>query len=254
MKTQYSLNNNDTQTPTDKLYKDELEALYSRSSGSYLDKLSSFTKFVPRQILSNFLAKNEIFKQVTDVHGSVIECGVHSGSGLFTWAQLSSIYEPYNHNRKVIGFDTFSGFPSISSKDCSQQINQHRHEGGLKFEAVDELMSAIRLFDVNRPIGHVDKIQLISGNAEKEIPRFIDDNPHLVVSLLYLDFDLYEPTRVAIDCFKPRMPKGSIIAFDELNQRQWPGETVALIESIGIDKLALKRFPFAPFISYAVLG
>ena len=36
------------------------------------------------------------------------------------------------------------------------------------------------------------------------------------------------------------MPKGAIIAFDELNNKNWPGETVALLESIDINILKLK--------------
>jgi hypothetical protein len=74
-----------------------------------------------------------------------------------------------------------------------------------------------------------------------------------VVSLLYLDFDLYAPTKAAIDTLLPRMPKGAILAFDELNQAQWPGETMAVVESIGLRNLRIQRFPYVPQLSYAVL-
>jgi hypothetical protein len=70
---------------------------------------------------------------------------------------------------------------------------------------------------------------------------------------LYLDFDLYEPTRLALEQFVPRMPKGAVIAFDQLNQRHWPGETRALLDTLGVRSLRLQRFPFQPQISYAVL-
>jgi hypothetical protein len=49
------------------------------------------------------------------------------------------------------------------------------------------------------------------------------------------------------------MPKGAIIAFDELNQKQWPGETMAVLEEIGLNRLRIQRVPFTPSISYAVL-
>ena len=112
----------------------------------------------------------------------------------------------------------------------------------------------MRLYDLNRSIGHVPKIELVSGDAIKTIPAYIKDNPHLIVSLLYLDFDLYEPTKKAIEYFVPRMPKGAIIAFDELNQKQWPGETLALLDTLGINSLEIKRFPFSPALSYAVIS
>lgn len=79
------------------------------------------------------------------------------------------------------------------------------------------------------------------------------NNPHLIVALLYLDFDLYEPMKLALDKILPLMPKGAVVAFDELNCEDFPGETTALSEVIGIDKLSLTRFPFEPWISYAVL-
>ena len=87
----------------------------------------------------------------------------------------------------------------------------------------------------------------------KRFPQYIEDNKHLVVSLLYLDFDIYKPTKAAIESLIERMPKGSVIAFDELNQKEWPGETMAVIETLGIRNLEIKRTQFSTAISYAIL-
>jgi hypothetical protein len=110
------------------------------------------------------------------------------------------------------------------------------------------------LFDQNRFVGHIPKVELVRGDATKTIPQFIDDNPQLIVRLLYLDFDLYEPTKIAIENFLPRMPKNAIIAFDELNLRDWPGETLAALETLRINNLTLERFPFGSTISFARVG
>ncbi|KKN04179.1 hypothetical protein LCGC14_1100000, partial [marine sediment metagenome] len=91
------------------------------------------------------------------------------------------------------------------------------------------------------------------GDVTKTIPEFIKKNKHLVVSLLFLDFDVFAPTKVAIENFYPRMPKGAIIAFDELDNPIWPGETMALLETVGINKLKIERFDFDPYIGYAVI-
>ena len=109
------------------------------------------------------------------------------------------------------------------------------------------------VYDKNRYLGHINKIELIKGDATKTIPDFIEDNKHLVLSLLFLDFDLYEPTKVAIENFLPRMPKGAIVAFDELDNPIWPGETSALLETVGINSLRIKRIEFDPYIGYAVI-
>jgi hypothetical protein len=109
----------------------------------------------------------------------------------------------------------------------------------------------IELNDKDRFLGHIPKVELIKGDATQTIPAFLADHPHLVVSLLFMDFDLYEPTRVALEYFVPRMPKGAIIAFDELDNPLWPGETNALIDTLGMGKLHLERLEFDPYIAFA---
>ncbi len=111
----------------------------------------------------------------------------------------------------------------------------------------------MRLFDLYRPLGHIPKVELVAGDAMETIPRYLEQNRHLVVSLLYLDFDLYEPTRCALEQLVPRMPKGAVLAFDELNHRAWPGETLALVDTLGIRGVRLERFTFQPQIAFACL-
>lgn len=246
-----------TQTSNDVAYRQQAGPYFQASRGTVGNKLDNFARFTPRQALALFLAKNELFKKIVDVHGAIVECGVFMGGGLFTWAQLSAIYEPYNHNRRVLGFDTFDGFPEISDKDKAENPDQelhHKSAGGYRFDGYQELQDGLALFNLNRPIGHVPRADLIRGDATETILEYLERNPHLVVACLYLDFDLYEPTAAALKAFLPRMPRGAVLAFDELNQSQWPGETLAVLDEVGLSNLAIRRFPFTPALSYAVLG
>jgi hypothetical protein len=240
------------QTENDLNYSHNMEKYFSQSQGTNMDKLRNFAKYVPRQALSNFLAKHELFKQILNIHGHIIECGVFLGGGLMTWAQLSAIYEPVNHTRRVVGFDTFTGFPAIGDKDKGSNP-EYAVSGGLSTHAFEDINEAVRLYDINRPIGHIPRVELVVGDAMKTIPQYVQDNKHLVVAMLYLDFDLFEPTLIAIETFLPRMPKGAMIVFDELNQPAWPGETLAAMEAIGLRNLRIQRFPFMPQLSYAIL-
>jgi hypothetical protein len=240
------------QTENDVAYSRDMESYFGQSLGTNIDKLRNFAKFVPRQALSNFLAKHELFKHILGVHGHIIECGVFLGGGLMTWAQLSAIYEPVNHVRRVVGFDTFTGFPEIGDKDKGQNPD-YAVSGGLSTNAYDDIKESIRLYDLNRPVGHIPRIELVVGDALTTIPQYVQENQHLVVAMLYLDFDLFEPTRMAIETFLPRMPKGAMIAFDELNQSAWPGESMAVLETIGLRNLRIQRFPYMPQLSYAAL-
>jgi len=115
------------------------------------------------------------------------------------------------------------------------------------------LQKCIELYDSNRFLNHIPKIELVKGDARKTIPKYLKQNPHLVVSLLNLDMDIFEPTKVALENFVPRMPKGGIIIFDELNSKDWVGETRAVLKTIGIRNLKIERFSFDSHISYAIL-
>lgn len=238
-------------TAPEREYFAELDGYWARSAGTPLDKLSTFARFVPRQALATFLARERMFQKIKGVHGHIIECGVFRGGGYFSWSQLSAIFEPYNHTRRIVGFDTFEGFPSMADADGEASL-PYKRAGGLASHAADEVHEAIRLQDLNRPLGHLPRHELVIGDACDTIPGYVEKNKHLVVALLYLDFDLYAPSKIAIETFWPRMPRGAIIAFDELNQKQWPGETMAVLDSIGVGALRIERFEFNPQISYAV--
>src|SRR6186997_571888 len=90
---------------------------FERNPSSWETKVENFPKYVRRQNLTRFLALYEIFNRVLNVKGSIVECGVNHGFGMMTWAKLSAILEPVNLTRRIYGFDTFSGFPSLSQKD-----------------------------------------------------------------------------------------------------------------------------------------
>jgi len=75
----------------------------------------------------------------------------------------------------------------------------------------------------------------------------------LIVSLLYLDFYIYKPTVTAIQKFLPRMPKVSIIAFDEVNNADWPGETTALLENLNLNNYRLECIEYEPEIAFIQL-
>lgn len=125
-------------------------------------------------------------------------------------------------------------------------------EGGLNIapDVFETLESLKNLHDHNRPIPHVQKISFIKGNALNTIPRFLEQRPELLISLLYLDFDVYEPTKIALESLLPLVVKGGVIAFDELNHPGYPGETSALKDVMALPKL--KRSPLDPYISWYI--
>lgn len=243
------------QTDKEKQSFDEFANYFETGLGTTISKLENFPKYIRRQRLSKFLAHAELFRKVLNVHGSVIDGGVNAGCSLLTFAQLSAIYEPVNYTRKIIGFDTFCGIPDITKQDQNPgKTSPHVCKGGFASVGYDlDILKATELFDANRNLGHIPKIEIVKGDVRKTMPKYIRENPHLIVSLLHLDMDVYEATKVAIEQFVPRMPKGGLIIFDEINQPGYPGETLAVIDTIGISNLRIKRLIYETGISYAVI-
>lgn len=236
-------------TDTERDVAQRIAAIFERSSDPLEVRLENFPKYVRRQHLKRFLALYELFKLALPVKGSIVECGVFRGFGLMSWAKLSAILEPENLTRRIYGFDTFAGFPDLAEKDKSSFTRSAR--GDLTSESYDELQALIEQHDRDRFLGHIPKVELIKGDITQTAPDFLASHPHLVVSLLFLDCDLYEPTKAALESFMPRMPKGAIIAFDELDNPIWPGETLAAVEAAGLGKLRLRRMEWDPYVAFA---
>jgi hypothetical protein len=236
-------------TPLEGAVGPAIAKVFDRSQDTTEQKLETFPRYVRRQHLKRFLAMYELYKRILPVKGSIVECGVFRGFGFMSWVKLSAILEPENLTRRIYGFDTFDGFPSLAEIDGN--ANTSTHVGDLRADSHDELVALLKLHDQDRFLGHIPKAHLIKGDIVQTAPKFVSDHPHLVVSLLFLDADLYEPTKAALRAFLPRMPRGAVIAFDELDNPQWPGETVALLEEVGLNRLRLERLEWDPYIAFA---
>lgn len=172
------------------------------------------------------------------------------------FAKLSEGFDILGFDRKIIGFDTFTGFPNIDNNDINSRTNNELKIGGFSSfnEIENELYDCIDEFNQNRFINFYNKIELIKGDATETIPKYITENPHTLISMLFLDFDLYAPTKIALEYFAKRVVKGGVIAFDELNNEFWQGETVAALEYFKtFNKCNLQKFYFEPNISYMVI-
>jgi hypothetical protein len=204
--------------------------------------------FSDRQLMSSVLTRIEMFQKILNVQGSIVECGVHKGNSLFLYYHLSTILEPFGFNRKIIGFDTFDGFRSLSDHDHS-----NLSQSDFSDTSVDMLSRMASLHDKNRAVPHIEKIELVEGDACETIPKYVEENPHLIIAMLYLDFDIYEPTSVALKELLPLVPKGGLVGFDEVNAKKWSGETVALKEHLSLSGISLQKFYYDPWVSYYIV-
>ena len=70
--------------------------------------------------------------------------------------------------------------------------------------------------------------------------------------MLHLDLDIFKPTKLALELLYEKVPKGGIIIFDELNHEDYPGETIAFDQVLGIKNYQIKRLPISPMASYII--
>ena len=70
--------------------------------------------------------------------------------------------------------------------------------------------------------------------------------------MIYLDMDLYKPTADVLNQIWSRVPKGGIVAFDEINLDLFPGETEALLECIDIGAHQIRRSRHAVYQVYII--
>lgn len=192
-----------------------------------------------------------LYDHIIDIPGVICEFGVQWGASLSLLINLRSIYEPFNHSRIIYGFDTFKGFISIDEKD-----GEYAEEGDYKTSSgYDERLSEIlSLHESFSPISQIKKYSLIKGDASETINVWLKDNPHAIISMAIFDMDLYQPTKNVLAKIIPRLTKGSILVFDELNCSFFPGETKAVDEVLGLNSLRLRRSPLQPHCAWTIFG
>lgn len=216
------------------------------------ERVSNLGLFMRRQDMSRVLFMNELYQKILPVQGVVLEFGTRWGQNLALFESFRGIYEPYNHNRRFVAFDTFEGFPSVHAKDGKADVVQVGALGVTKgYENyLDEVLA---FHEGESPISHIRKYKLIKGDATKTLPRYLEEHPETVIAMAYFDLDLYEPTKACLEMILPRLTKGSVIGFDELGQPDWPGETLAVKEVFGLGRYAITRSRYGSVQSFIVV-
>ena len=232
-------------------YREKLKKLLLNNKIPDNQLLSNLGLFLDSKHLSRIILMDHLFKLSLGVHGDVFEFGTRWGQNASLFSALRGIYEPFNRHKKIVVFDTFDGFPSVHKKDGSHQM---MFKGALKTNTnyekfLDQILEAQEKLN---PLSHIKKFEIVKGDATKEFPKYIKRNQHTIIGLAFFDFDIYEPTKELIKMIKPRLVKGSILAFDELNDQDSPGETLALMETLGLNNIKLQKFPYASRVSYLI--
>lgn len=169
--------------------------------------------------IAKALAQYELYKDILNLPGEVVECGVFKGASLIRWLTYRNMLET-QCARTVIGFDAFGKFPMVED-DCDNDfIEKFEHDAGQGIEKSDmDLILAKKGFDNYR---------LVAGNILETIPAYKDAHPELRIALLHVDVDVYEPTAFVLSELWPFVVTGGLVVFDDYGKV--PGATVAIDE------------------------
>lgn len=229
----------------------EFETLFENTPLDSFELLSNLPLYMKRQSVARLLHFDNLYKQIINIHGELMEFGVRWGPNLALLSSLRGIYEPFNYTRKIVGFDTFDGFPNTSNKDGnSNVITQGAYAVSESYE--EHLDKVLSYHESEAPVKHIKKYEIVKGDASITLKNYLDDHPETIIAFAHFDFDLYQPTIDCLELIKDRLVKGSLISFDELNHPDFPGETLAFREVFG-SKYELRRSPTNPYCSYIIL-
>ncbi|RZD46704.1 MAG: dTDP-6-deoxy-L-hexose 3-O-methyltransferase [Thaumarchaeota archaeon] len=183
--------------------------------------------------ISKILAQYELFKLVNQIPGAIVECGVLKGASFSRFATFREIFSnPFS--KQIIGFDTFGDFPETSFQEDKQRRDLQIDVAGNQSISTEQLKEILKHKGVER------NIELIEGDITKTVPKYVEENPRLKISLLNLDTDIYYP----------RITKGGILLLDDYET--FPGEAKAVDDYFEDKNVEIKKFPFCLSPSYII--
>lgn len=203
---------------------------------------NEFYKSSSKDRIYKLLAHYELYKQITNLPGEIIECGVFKGNSLIRLATFRDALEtPYS--RRVIGFDIFGKFPTTNYEPDKKYLSKFIESAG------EESISKEDLEDVlNKK--NIQNFELIQGDILETVPTFKENNPHTKIALLHIDTDVYEPAKIILNNFFELIVPGGVIMFDDYGT--FPGETKAADELIKELNLKIHKLPLYKTPSYII--
>ncbi|MFA6339040.1 MAG: TylF/MycF/NovP-related O-methyltransferase [Candidatus Paceibacterota bacterium] len=192
--------------------------------------------------LGKLLAHYELYKMIKDLPGAVVECGVFKGASLIRLATFRNLLET-PHSRKIIGFDTYGKFPATKFEKDKKYLKKFVEGAGENSVDEKELASIFEFKGIKN-------FELVKGDINKTVPEYIKNNPHLKISFLHIDTDVYEPAVTILKNMYEHVVRGGIIAFDDYGT--FPGETKAVDEFFKDKKVEIKKLSLSHIPSYII--
>jgi hypothetical protein len=201
--------------------------------------------YVRSSLLVKFLVLGELYQRFKHLPGALLEFGTWRGQNLILMENLRAIYEPFNKQRRIIGFDTFSGYPENTTMTAA---SIETHDGyNTKPDYPAYLAELLQVHEGNNAFGHIrGNHKLVMGDVIETAPKYFQDHPETLVAFAFFDMGPYEPTLAALQAIKPHLMPGSVLLFDELTWAGAPGEVIAFKEVFCNAPYTIEKCPLYP--------
>ena len=168
-----------------------------------------------------------------NIEGDIVECGVWRGGNLILCGLM---LKAFNLDRLIWGYDTFTGMSEPTEDDYlvdnpesknsslirDKWLAKQKSQGITDWNYVtkDEVAS-----NFSKEVG-TDNLKLIRGKVEDTLT--IESNLPEKISILRLDTDWYESTKVELEVLFPRLQKRGVLIIDDYGR--WAGSRKAVDE------------------------
>lgn len=201
--------------------------------------------YVRSSLLVKFLLLSDLYRRFATLPGALVEFGVWRGQNLVLLENLRAVHEPFNKQRRIIGFDTFEGYPEDAGMAERSTETHGGYNTGQDYPA--HLTELLAVHEGMNPFGHVPSGHtLVKGDVCRTAPEWFAAHPETLVAFAFFDMGPYEPTLAALKAIKPCLMPGSILLFDELTWAGAPGEAIAFKEAFAGVRYSIERCALYP--------
>tara|TARA_E500000178_G_C16992251_1_gene741407 strand:+ start:122 stop:838 length:717 start_codon:yes stop_codon:yes gene_type:complete len=167
---------------------------------------------------------NYVFEK--NISGDFVECGVWKGGNIILMKEMMKKNQNF---KKIFCYDTFEGMPRPSKEDAKYNgkdalniFNEHKEKNkGFCSSPLEEVKE-----NIIRSSGNIDDILFIEGMVEKTL--LDESNLPEKISILRLDTDFYESTKIEMEILFPRLVNNGILIIDDYGF--WKGAKQAIDE------------------------
>jgi len=156
-----------------------------------------------------------------NIDGDIVESGVYKGGNLILSKKVLNSFNI--SNKRIYGYDTFEGMtePGENDKDIFGENpfkmwkkSQKKDYNDWCYSSIEEVQKSFE-----KEIGNSQSLNLVKGRVEETLLK--EENLPKKISLLRLDTDWYESSKIELEVLYPRLVKGGILIIDDYGH--WEG-------------------------------